>query len=229
MCSVVRVTWPDIARIGVCGCQRRGGRVVVVEQAVEPGEPFDGREERAQVVGVRVLLAVGGGLSRMLLHIAFRFATTTSSDHRDGFGFDAVYLLGRTGTPALALGWTGAQGVSSPPRHHDEPRATGDRRQATGGSRPNHRPRDTSDAWSPLPSGTPASESDGHGSHGAARRPAASRRRRYPLCDAVSPRPSPRRQSAFTDGHVFNALNDLVAPFLLHPCKERAGQRAGRA
>jgi len=183
-------------------------------------------------------LAVGGGLSRVALHIVFRFSTTTSSDHRDGCGLDAVYLLGRTGTPALALGWTGAQGVSSPPRHHDEPRATGDRRQATGGSRPDHRPRDrdTPDAWSPLPSGTPAPESDGHGSHGAARRPAASRRRRYPLCDAVSPlcdavspRPSPRRHSAVTDGHVFNALNDLVAPFLLHPCKERAGQRAGRA
>jgi hypothetical protein len=161
------------------GGERRRRVVTVVdgEQAVQAREPFDGGEERAEVVGVRVLLAVGGGLSRMLLHIAFRFSTTTSSDHRDVFGLDGVYLLGRTGTPALALGWTGAQGVSSSPRHHDEPRATGDRRQATGDSRPNHRPRDTSDAWSPLPSGTPAPESDGHGSHGAARRPAASRRR----------------------------------------------------
>jgi len=56
---------------------------VGVEQAVEAGEPFNGDEERAQVVGVGVLLAVGGGLSRMLLHIAFRFFPTTSSAHKD--------------------------------------------------------------------------------------------------------------------------------------------------
>jgi len=56
------VTWPETARIVVAGLRRRRreDRVVGGEQAVESGEPFDGREERAQVVGVGGLPTVGG-------------------------------------------------------------------------------------------------------------------------------------------------------------------------
>jgi hypothetical protein len=46
------VTWPIIARIVVAGRRRRGGCVVGREEAVEPREPCDGREEWPQVVGV---------------------------------------------------------------------------------------------------------------------------------------------------------------------------------